>query len=86
MDINDVVNKAKDALKSNSDLVKKAGDAVDKATGGKFHAQVEQAESAVNSAVGGNQQQAPAQPAQPAAPAADQAPAADAAPADDQQQ
>ena len=74
MNFNDIVNKAKGALQSNPDLVKKAGDAVNKATGGKFASQVNAAQEAAEKAVGGNQPQAE----QPAQPQADK-------PADDQQ-
>lgn len=54
MEINDIVNKAKDALKSNPDLIEKGGDMIDKATGGKFADQVDKAQEAARKAVGGD--------------------------------
>ncbi len=47
-----MVDKAKDALKSNPDLIEKGGDMVDKATHGKYAAQVDKAQDAARKAVG----------------------------------
>lgn len=55
MDINGIVNKAKDALKSNPDLIEKGGDMVDKATGNKFASQVDKAQDAARKAVGADE-------------------------------
>jgi len=52
MDLNGLVNKAKDALKKNPNLIEKGGDAVDKATGGKFAGQVDKAQEAARKAIG----------------------------------
>lgn len=52
MDIKGIVDKAKNALKSNPDLIEKGGDAVDKATGGKFASQVDKAQDAARKAAG----------------------------------
>ncbi|GAA4664998.1 antitoxin [Gordonia humi] len=52
MDLKGIVDKAKNALKSNPDLIEKGGDAVDKATGGKFASQVDKAQDAARKAVG----------------------------------
>ncbi|ALG83823.1 antitoxin [Gordonia phthalatica] len=57
MDLNGIVNKAKDALKSNPDLIEKGGDAIDKATGGKYASQVDKAQDAARKAVGAEQKQ-----------------------------
>lgn len=60
MDLNGIVNKAKNALKSNPDLIEKGGDAIDKVTGGKYAAQVDKAQDAARKAVGADQK--PEQP------------------------
>ncbi|MGB3301183.1 antitoxin [Gordonia sp. (in: high G+C Gram-positive bacteria)] len=52
MDMDGIVNKAKDALKSNPDLIEKGGDMIDKVTGGKFADKVDQAQDAARKAVG----------------------------------
>lgn len=52
MDLEGLVNKAKDALKGNPNLIDKGGDAIDKVTGGKYHDQVDKAQDAVRNAVG----------------------------------
>lgn len=71
MDIKGIVDKAKNALKSNPDLIEKGGDAVDKATGGKFVSQVDKAQDAARKAVGvenkpeGGENKAPEQNDQP---------------------
>ena len=52
MDLKGIVDKAKDALKSNPDLIEKGGDAIDKATGGKYASQVDKAQDAARKAVG----------------------------------
>ena len=52
MDLGGLVNKAKQALKKNPDLIEKGGDAVDKATKGKYVGQVDKAQDAVRKAVG----------------------------------
>ncbi|GAC80220.1 MULTISPECIES: antitoxin [Gordonia] len=52
MDLSGLVNKAKDALRSNPDLIEKGGDMVDKATGNKYASQVDKAQDAARKAVG----------------------------------
>lgn len=52
MDLSGLVNKAKAALKGNPDLIEKGGDAIDKATKGKYAGQVDKAQDAVRKAVG----------------------------------
>lgn len=62
MDIKGLVDKAKNALKSNPDLIEKGGDMVDKATGNKFASQVDKAQDAARKAVG-SEEKAPEKPA-----------------------
>ncbi len=52
MDLKGLVDKAKDALKKNPDLIEKGGDAIDKATGGKYADKVDKAQDAARKAVG----------------------------------
>ncbi|WP_026918784.1 antitoxin [Gordonia shandongensis] len=52
MDLKGMVDKAKNALKSNPDLIEKGGDLVDKATGNKYASQVDKAQDAARKAVG----------------------------------
>lgn len=52
MDLGGIVNKAKKAIQDNPDLIEKGGDAVDKATKGKYAGQVDKAQDAVRKAVG----------------------------------
>ena len=61
MDLKGLVDKAKNALKSNPDLIEKGGDMIDKATGNKYASQVDKAQDAARKAVGaqGKEQQAP---------------------------
>ncbi len=69
MGLKDIVDKAKEALKGNPDLIEKGGDAIDKATGGKYASQVDKAQDAVRKTVGAEEkapEQAP--PAEPEAP------------------
>ncbi len=51
----------KNALKGNPSLVEKGGDAVDKATGGKYAGAVDKAEDVVKKAVGADEKQPPTQ-------------------------
>lgn len=55
MDLKGLVDKAKDALKSNPDLIEKGGDLIDKATGNKYASQVDKAQDAARKAVGAEQ-------------------------------
>ncbi|GEE01067.1 kanamycin biosynthetic protein [Gordonia spumicola] len=52
MDLKGIVDKAKDALQSNPDLIEKGGDMIDKATGNKYASQVDKAQDAARKAVG----------------------------------
>lgn len=52
MDLKGLVDKAKAALRKDPSLIEKGGDAVDKATGGKFASQVDKAQEAAHKAVG----------------------------------
>ncbi|MBM7367465.1 antitoxin [Gordonia hydrophobica] len=52
MDLKGIVDKAKQALRSNPDLIEKGGDAIDKATGNKYASQVDKAQDAARKAVG----------------------------------
>ncbi|MFW0785387.1 antitoxin [Gordonia sp. CPCC 206044] len=61
MDLKGLVDKAKAALKGNPSLIEKGGDAVDKATGGKYSSHVGKAQDAVRKAVGAEDGQAPGQ-------------------------
>ncbi|MEP9395231.1 antitoxin [Gordonia sp. VNK1] len=61
MDLKGLVDKAKAALKGNPSLIDKGGDAVDKATGGKYASQVDKAQDAARKAVGADTP-APAEP------------------------
>lgn len=61
MDLKGMVDKAKDALQSNPDLIEKGGDMIDKATGGKFAGQVDKAQEAARKAVGADEGQQPPQ-------------------------
>lgn len=72
VDFKGLVDKAKAALKGNPDLIEKGGDAVDKATGGKFAGQVDKAQDAVRKTVGAEEKK----PADPQPPADPQAPPA----------
>lgn len=56
MDLGGIVNKAKAALQKNPDLIEKGGDAIDKATKGKYAGQVDKAQEAARKAVGAPQQ------------------------------
>ena len=56
MDFKGLADKAKDALASNPDLIEKGGDAIDKATGGKYADQVDKAQDAVRKAVGADEE------------------------------
>lgn len=56
MDLGGIVNKAKAALKKNPDLIEKGGDAIDKATKGKYAGQVDKAQEAARKAVGAPEQ------------------------------
>lgn len=55
MDLKGLVDKAKSALKNDPSLIDKGGDAIDKATGGKYAAQVDKAQDAARKAVGADQ-------------------------------
>lgn len=62
MDLKGIVDKAKNALRSNPNLIEKGGDAVDKATGNKYSSHIDKAQNAARKAVGAegdqsNQQQ-----------------------------
>lgn len=52
MDLKGLVDKAKAALQKNPSLIEKGGDAIDKATKGKYAAQVDKAQDAARKAVG----------------------------------
>ncbi|MDH3047692.1 antitoxin [Gordonia alkanivorans] len=52
MDLKGLVNKARDTLRKNPNLIEKGGDAIDKATGNKYTGQVDKAQDAVRKAVG----------------------------------
>ncbi|GAB21670.1 hypothetical protein GOPIP_011_00610 [Gordonia polyisoprenivorans NBRC 16320 = JCM 10675] len=52
MDLKGLVDKAKAALQKNPSLIEKGGDAIDKATGGKYASQVDKAQDAARKAVG----------------------------------
>ncbi len=52
MDLKGLVNKARDTLRKNPNLIEKGGDAIDKATGNKYAGQVDKAQDAVRKAVG----------------------------------
>ena len=52
MDLGGIVNKAKQAIGKNPDLIEKGGDAIDKATKGKYAGQVDKAQEAVHKAAG----------------------------------
>ncbi|MDL9938007.1 antitoxin [Gordonia sp. ABSL1-1] len=70
MDLKGLVDKAKAALKGNPSLIDKGGDAIDKATGGKYAAQVDKAQDAAKKAVGAEDKPAenpetPENPGQP---------------------
>ncbi|GAA1481355.1 hypothetical protein GCM10009624_17950 [Gordonia sinesedis] len=56
MDLKGLVDKAKAALRSNPSLIDKGGDAIDKATGGKYADKVNKAQDAARKAVGSDQQ------------------------------
>ncbi|NDK90843.1 antitoxin [Gordonia desulfuricans] len=62
MDLKGLVDKAKETLRKNPSLIEKGGDAIDKATGGKYAAQVDKAQDAARKAVGAEGQQPAAQP------------------------
>ncbi|MFT3659957.1 MAG: antitoxin [Gordonia sp. (in: high G+C Gram-positive bacteria)] len=51
MDLKGLVNKAKDELAKNPELIEKGGDAIDKATGGKYAGQVDKAQDAARKVV-----------------------------------
>ena len=57
MDLSGLVNKAKNALKSNPNLIDKGGDAIDKATGNKYSSHIDKAQGAARKAVGAQDQQ-----------------------------
>lgn len=67
MDLKGLVDKAKAALKGNPSLIDKGGDAIDKATKGKYSSHVDKAQDAVRKAVGAQddprQNPAPGNPA-----------------------
>ncbi len=67
MDLKGLVDKAKAALKGNPSLIDKGGDAIDKATKGKYSSHVDKAQDAVKKAVGA--QDAPQQNPAPGNPA-----------------
>ncbi|MGW0039985.1 Rv0909 family putative TA system antitoxin [Gordonia sp. NPDC003376] len=73
MDLKGLVDKAKDALRKNPSLIEKGGDAIDKATGGKYAEQVDKAQDAARKAVGAEGEQP--RPAEQPKPAADPQPA-----------
>lgn len=52
MNLKGIIDKAKDTLKSNPDLIEKGGDAIDKATGNKYASHVDKAQEAARKAVG----------------------------------
>lgn len=52
MDLKGLVDKAKEALRGNPSLIDKGGDAIDKATGGKYADKVDKAQEAARKAVG----------------------------------
>lgn len=56
MDLKGLVDKAKSALRSNPDLIEKGGDAIDKATGGKYAGHVDKVQDAARKAVGAQDQ------------------------------
>ena len=66
MDLKGLVDKAKAALKGNPSLIDKGGDAIDKATGGKYASHVDKAQDAVKKAVGA--QNDPSSAPKPASP------------------
>ncbi|MCH5643146.1 MULTISPECIES: antitoxin [unclassified Gordonia (in: high G+C Gram-positive bacteria)] len=59
MDLKGLVDKAKAALKGNPSLIDKGGDAVDKATGGKYAKHVDKAQDAARKAVGSDKPRDP---------------------------
>ena len=61
MDFKNLLNTAKSALQKNPSLVDKGGDAIDKATGGKYAGQVDKAQDAVKTAVGTQENTPPQQ-------------------------
>ncbi|ATD69923.1 MULTISPECIES: antitoxin [Gordonia] len=61
MDLKGLVNKARDTLRKNPNLIEKGGDAIDKATKNKYAGQVDKAQDAVRKAVGAQEQGAPRQ-------------------------
>lgn len=67
MNFNEILNKAKAALGKNPSVIDKAGDLVDKQTGGKYSSHVDKAQDAAKKFTGGQQGQAPQgqQPQQP---------------------
>ena len=67
MDLKGLVDKAKEALRGNPSLIDKGGDAIDKATGGKYASQVDKAQDAARKAVGAQnpETQKPDTPNQP---------------------
>ncbi|MFT4044707.1 MAG: antitoxin [Gordonia sp. (in: high G+C Gram-positive bacteria)] len=52
MGLKELVEKAKTVLKGNPSLIDKGGDAIDKATGGKYTSEVDKAQDVVKKAVG----------------------------------
>ncbi|GAC53046.1 antitoxin [Gordonia amicalis] len=61
MDLKGLVNKARDTLRKNPNLIEKGGDAIDKATKNKYAGQVDKAQDAVRKAVGAPEQGIPRQ-------------------------
>lgn len=59
MDLKGLVDKAKNALRSNPDLIEKGGDAINKATGNKYQSQVDKAQDAARKAVGAEAKEQP---------------------------
>ncbi|BDH55878.1 antitoxin [Tsukamurella sp. PLM1] len=57
MDFKDLANKAKAALGKNPSVIDKAGDLVDKKTGGKYASHVDKAQDAAKKFAGGQQGQ-----------------------------
>ncbi|MGC5248793.1 antitoxin [Gordonia sp. DT219] len=57
MDLKGLVDKAKAALQKNPSLIDKGGDDIDKATHGKYAAQVDKAQDAARKATGGGDAQ-----------------------------
>ncbi|MGV9710916.1 antitoxin [Gordonia sp. NPDC003424] len=69
MDLKALVDKAKATLKGDPSLIDKGGDAVNKATGGKYSGHVDKAQGSIKKAVGAEDAAAPKADEPPAPPA-----------------